>query len=58
MYALDRAKSFPGGEELIARWGIKRLPTFVFLRGGREVGRITETPEVSLLTDFARCVSA
>lgn len=56
IYALDRAKTYPGGEELIERLAIRRLPTFVFMRGGKEIGRITETPERSLLADTARIV--
>jgi thiol-disulfide isomerase/thioredoxin len=56
IYALDRAKSFPGGEELIQKHAIRRLPTFVFLRGGKELGRITETPKRTLLADMARIV--
>lgn len=55
-FALDRAKTFPGGTELIARHGITRLPTFVLLREGVEIGRITEAPERSLLHDLARLV--
>ena len=33
---------------------ILRLPTFVVLLGGREVGRIVETPERSIEEDLAR----
>lgn len=30
---------------------IERLPTFVFLKDGKEIGRITETPTKSILED-------
>jgi hypothetical protein len=54
IYALDRAKTFPGGAQLIQSNRISKLPTFIFLRNGLEIGRITETPEVSLIADLAR----
>lgn len=57
VYSLDRAKTFPGGEGILSRWKIQRLPTFVFLRGGREIGRIIEIPEESMLRDMARILS-
>jgi thiol-disulfide isomerase/thioredoxin len=31
---------------------IERVPTFVFWRDGQEIGRIVETPEVSLVEDM------
>jgi len=31
--------------------GIERLPTFVFLKDGKEIGRIIETPTKSILED-------
>ncbi len=40
--ALDRLKRFPEG--LVNRYGIKFVPTFVFERVGKEIGRIVETP--------------
>ena len=40
-----------------ATWGAEFVPTFVFLRGGREIGRIIETPEVSLEEDAAALLS-
>jgi hypothetical protein len=50
--ALDRTKSV-GAPELVARHRITKLPTFVVLEGDLELGRITETPKVSLLVDLA-----
>jgi thiol-disulfide isomerase/thioredoxin len=54
LYGLDRAKTFAGGAELIAKHSIRRLPTFVVLKDGQEAGRITETPETTLIADLAR----
>ncbi len=36
-----------------ARFGAERVPTIVVLEDGRELGRIVETPEVSLEADLA-----
>jgi thiol-disulfide isomerase/thioredoxin len=58
IYSLDRAKTFPGGEALLKKYDILRLPTFVFLEKGKELGRITEEPELSLLADMARIIGA
>lgn len=35
---------------------IERVPTFVFWREGQEIGRIVETPEVSLAVDMIRII--
>jgi thiol-disulfide isomerase/thioredoxin len=40
MVGVDRTKKDPEG--LTETWGITRVPTFVFLRNGREVGRVVE----------------
>lgn len=50
MIGLDREKRSPDGEE--ARYGIERVPTFVFLRGGEEIGRIVESPLASIEKDM------
>ena len=34
--------------------GIKYTPTFIFYVGDRELGRIVERPEVSLILDISR----
>ena len=39
------------GELSIEHLGIERVPTFIFYRGGEEIGRIIETPETSLEED-------
>lgn len=49
-------KTSPGGEHL--KWNIKRVPTFILLRDGREIGRIVERPKISLewdLCDLLQC---
>ena len=40
-----------------ATWGVEFVPTFVFMRGGRELGRIIEIPAASLEEDAAALVS-
>lgn len=50
LIGLDRAKKSPGGEE--AEYGIERVPTFVILRDGEEIGRIVEAPLASLEKDM------
>ena len=40
--AVDRLKCLPA--DLVARYGIKFVPTFIFERDGREIGRVVETP--------------
>jgi thiol-disulfide isomerase/thioredoxin len=40
MVGVDRTKKDPEG--LTERWGITRVPTFVFLRNGLEAGRVVE----------------
>lgn len=50
LYALDRSKKSPDG--LTDLHGITRVPTFIFLREGREVGRITEAPQTTMEADM------
>lgn len=52
----ENYKKSPGGEE----WGLNilRVPTFIFLKKGKEVGRIVERPSLSLeqeLCDLLSC---
>ncbi len=47
----DRNKTSPGGEE--KGWNIEYVPTFIFLKNGREIGRIVESPMESLEQDMA-----
>lgn len=50
LYALDRGKSSPEGTE--KSYGVERVPTFIFLRGGKEIGRIVESPRTTLEGDI------
>ena len=47
----DKYKQSPDRSEL--NYGIERVPTFIFLRDGVEIGRITESPTNSLEEDVA-----
>ena len=38
-------------------YDVELVPTFIFSRGGREIGRIIETPETTLEQDTARILS-
>lgn len=55
MLAVDRTKKDPGG--LTEKWQVTRVPTFIFLRGGKEIGRVTERPVTTLEKDMAEIVS-
>lgn len=52
--ALDKRDEFyktsPGGEE--KGWNIEYVPTFIFLKEGKEVGRIVEFPDNTLEADM------
>ena len=52
LYGLDFKKKDPGG--MADAMGIKYTPTFIFYVGDRELGRIVERPEVSLISDISR----
>lgn len=51
----DSYKKSPQGEE----WGlnIRRVPTFIFFKNGREVNRIIETPITTLEDDILKIIS-
>jgi hypothetical protein len=50
--AVDRSKRDPAGET-VAR-NVTRVPTFIFLRGGQEIGRVVERPTTTLEQDIAQ----
>lgn len=50
----DRNKTTPGGETAANK--IEFVPTFIFFRDGKEIGRITEYPQKSLEADMASIV--
>jgi len=47
---VDRTKRDPGG--VATKYNIKRVPTFIVLLKGKEVGRIVERPKTTLERDF------
>ncbi|MBX2927311.1 MAG: thioredoxin family protein [Saprospiraceae bacterium] len=59
MYSLDdhpdRRKTSPQGEE--KGKNIEYVPTFIFSRAGQEIGRIVESPQMSLEADMAAILS-
>jgi hypothetical protein len=50
MHALDRTKKDAAG--LTVKWNVERVPTFIFLRGGKEIGRVVERPKATLEADI------
>ena len=50
-YGVDRAKKEP--KRLVQRARLERVPTLVVSAGGREIGRIVETPKSTLEHDLA-----
>jgi thiol-disulfide isomerase/thioredoxin len=50
LIGVDRQKVSPGGEQ--AQYTIDRIPTIIFLKDGRELGRIVEKPVRSLEQDM------
>lgn len=54
LIAVDRTKSAPGFSEGV---GLRYVPTFVVVRGGREVGRIIESPPNEIGRDLAALLS-
>lgn len=56
MYGVDRNMKSSGGEE--SGYGIERVPTFIFLKNGQEIGRIVEFPKVSVESDMLSILAA
>lgn len=54
MICVDRSKTAPGID--ISGLNITLVPTFIFYRNDKEIGRITETPMVSLEKDMLKIV--
>jgi len=50
LYGLDRSKKSDDG--LTEQYGIERVPTFIFLKGSEEIGRITEIPATTIEGDM------
>jgi len=56
LYALDRSKKSNDG--LTDQYHIELVPTFIFLKNGAEIGRITEKPHGSLEADMLAILAA
>jgi thiol-disulfide isomerase/thioredoxin len=54
-YGVDRTKTQPAG--LLAGVGLVKVPTFIYKVGGREVGRIVESPNTTLEHDLALLIA-
>ena len=55
LYGVDRKKKEPSATA--EKFGIKKVPTLVILSHGKEIGRITEYPEVSWEDDMITILS-
>ena len=55
-YSLDRSKKSPA--RLEAQYHIERVPTFILLRGDREIGRIIEVPRTTMEADLLSILAA
>jgi len=51
-YAVDR--KLKAGNGLAEKYQIKRVPTFVVLQDGKEIGRIVERPVISIEKDLSQ----
>ncbi|BAJ03794.1 thioredoxin family protein [Shewanella violacea] len=52
---IDRTKTDPEG--LAAQYEFSRIPSFIVMQQGEEIGRIVEQPEVSLEIDLAKILN-
>jgi thiol-disulfide isomerase/thioredoxin len=50
LYGLDRSKKDADG--LAEQYSISRIPTFIFFKGGKEIGRIVEFPQTTIEADM------
>jgi hypothetical protein len=55
LICVDRSKTAPGID--LSKLNIQRVPTFIFFRKNKEIGRIVETPEATLEKDILRIIS-
>ncbi len=53
-YVVQRKK--PGEKYYFENLKVERIPTFVFFKDGKEIGRIIENPKVTLEEDFLEIV--
>jgi len=54
LICVDRNKTAPGG--LVEKLDIKFVPTFIFSRNDKEIGRIVEAPKETLELDLVKIV--
>ncbi len=50
LFGLDRSKRDPEG--LSEKYAISKIPTFIFFKGGKEIGRIVEFPQSTIEGDM------
>ncbi len=55
MYGVD--SSMRDGSGLAEKFGVEKVPTFIFVSGGKELGRIVEYPQKTMEEDFLAIVS-
>lgn len=55
LWAVDRKKQIDNGFH--EKYGIKRVPTFIFNYKGREIGRIVEYPENTIEMDILKILN-
>jgi thiol-disulfide isomerase/thioredoxin len=55
LVAVDRSKTKP--EKLVEDYNINRVPTFIFYKGDKELGRFVEYPRETLEKDILKIVS-
>lgn len=53
IFALERDKTLPSAPKLLEKFGIRKVPTFVFMLKEHELGRIVESPEGDLMSHSA-----
>jgi thioredoxin 1 len=56
LYALDHSKKSADG--LTDQYRIEQVPTFIFLRRGKEIGRIVEKPKTTIEGDLLALLAA
>jgi thiol-disulfide isomerase/thioredoxin len=56
LYGVDRTKTSEDG--VTDRYGITHVPTFIFFRGEREIGRIVERPKTTIEQEMLSILAA
>ena len=55
LITVDREKSTP--KNLQEGFNIEYVPTFIFYKNGKEIGRVVESPMITLEADFLKIIS-